>query len=61
MMDQIALDCPRAPEEKQHSYLLAKSPECRKIFKGLLEDGYSRSGAMAKIEGAMRVLAEDLS
>ena len=55
---QIELDTPK-PTDLDFSYLCARCPEVRQMFKAYLQDGYSRSGARAMIKGVMSKLAED--
>jgi len=55
---QIELDTPKQTDP-DFSYLCARCPEVRQMFKAYLQDGYSRSGARAMIKGVMSKLAED--
>jgi hypothetical protein len=58
LMDKIERENPRVSADRQFSYLCARCPEVRRIFKALLADSWSQSGARAHINGAMRSLAE---
>jgi hypothetical protein len=59
LWDKIERENPNVSADRQFSYLRAKSPEVRRIFKAMLADSYSRSGARATIGGGMRALAAE--
>jgi hypothetical protein len=53
LIDRIDKENPRVSADRRFSYACQRAPGLARFLKTLLQDGYSRSGARATINGAL--------
>jgi hypothetical protein len=53
LMDKIAAQNPHMDAKRRLSLVCARSPALQRFFHKLVQDGWSRDGAMAQMRGAL--------